>query len=119
MGHPTWRPKRLAIKLLRIRNELDLSPSELLEKLGLANEMEYARISEYETDKTAPPLPVLVEYARVAGVHVEEIADDRLHLPKKLPGDVMYEAWNRPRPKRRKTKSKSKTKAKAKAKVKK
>ena len=108
MGHPIWRPKRLAIKLLRIRNKLGLSQSELLEKLGLANEMEYARISDYETDKTAPPLPVLVEYARVAGVHVEEIADDRLTLPKKIPGDVMYEAWNRPRPKRRKKKTKTK-----------
>jgi transcriptional regulator with XRE-family HTH domain len=109
MGYPIWRPKRLARKLLQIRNKLDLSQSELLEKLGLANEIEYTRISDYETDKTAPPLPVLVEYARVAGVHVEEIADDRLHLPKKLPGDVMYEAWNRPRPKRRKKKT---TKAK-------
>jgi transcriptional regulator with XRE-family HTH domain len=109
MGHPIWRPKRLARKLLQIRNKLDLSQSQLLEKLGLANEIETPRISDYETDKTAPPLPVLVEYARVAGVHVEEIADDRLNLPKKLPGDVMYEAWNRPGPKRRK---KTTTKAK-------
>lgn len=107
MGHPTWRPKRLARKLLQIRRELNLSQSALLKKLGLADEMEYPRISDYETDKTAPPLPVLIEYARVAGVHVEEIADDRLPLPKKLPGDVDYKGWHRPRPKRRK-----KTKAK-------
>lgn len=107
MGHPIWRPKRLAIKLLKIRKKLDLSQSALLKKLGLDDEIEYTRISDYETDKTAPPLPVLVEYARVARVHLEEIADDRLRLPKKLPGDVMYEAWNRSRPKRRKKKTKT------------
>lgn len=108
MGHPIWRPKRLARKLLKIRNKLDLSQSQLLEKLKLADEIDYTRISDYETDKTAPPLPVLVEYARVAGVHVEEIADDRLPLPKTIPGDVMYKGWNRPLPKRRKKKTKTK-----------
>ena len=108
MGHPIWRPKRLAKKLLRIRNRLNLSQSQLLEKLRLANEIEYTRISDYETDKTAPPLPVLVEYARVARVHLEEIADDRLPLPKIIPGNVWYEAWNRPRPKRRKKKTNTK-----------
>lgn len=106
MGHPIWRPKRLARKLLKIRRKLDLSQSQLLEKLGLKDEIEYTRISDYETDKTAPPLPVLIEYARVAGVHVEEIGDDRLPLPKVIPGDVTYAGWNRPRPKRRKPKAK-------------
>ena len=104
MGHAIWRPKRLAAKLLQIRTTFDFSQSELLEKLGLVDEIDYNRISDYERDQTAPALPVLCEYARVAGVHLEVIADDRLDLPKELPGTVTYEEWNRPRPKRQKTK---------------
>jgi hypothetical protein len=33
---------------------------------------------------------VLLEYARVARVHLEEIVDDRLDLPSALPGRVKY-----------------------------
>lgn len=104
MGYARWRPERLAKKLLQIRLTLDLSQSALLMALGVADEISYTRISDYELGKTDPPLIVLVEYARVAGVHLEAIADDRLDLPKRLPGTVKYEAWNRPRPKRPKTK---------------
>jgi transcriptional regulator with XRE-family HTH domain len=100
MGYARWRPKRLAEKLRQIRLTLDLSQSALLNTLGVAEDISYTRISDYELDKTDPPLIVLVEYARVAGVHLEAIVDDRLDLPKKLPGTVKYEAWNRPRPKR-------------------
>jgi transcriptional regulator with XRE-family HTH domain len=103
MGEPRWRPERLAQKLLRIRRILDLSQSELLRRLGLEEEITYHRISEYELGKYDPPLPVLVEYGRVAGVHLEVIADDRLDLPEILPDTVKYEAWNLPRPKRKKT----------------
>lgn len=42
-------------------------------------------------DKNEPTLMVLLEYARVAGVHLEEIVDDRLDLPAELPGKVKYE----------------------------
>ena len=97
MGHARWRPKRLAQKLRQIRFVLDLSQSELLTTLGVAK-ISYNRISDYELNKTDPPLIVLVEYARVAGVHLEVIVDDRLDLPKKLPGTVKYEAWKRPHP---------------------
>jgi hypothetical protein len=44
-----------------------------------------------------------LEYARVAGVHLEAIVDDRLDLPTKLPGTVKYEPRNQSRGKRRKT----------------
>ena len=100
MGYARWRPERLARKLRQIRDILDLSQSELLTALGVANEISYSRISDYELNKTDPPLIVLVEYARVAGVHLEVIVDDRLHLPEKLPGMVKYEAWKRPHPPR-------------------
>ena len=99
MGHPRRRPKRLAQKLRQIRLILDLSQSALLQTLGLEEKISYTRISDYELGKTDPSLIVLVEYARVAGVHLEVIADDRLDLPKKLPGTVKYEAWTHPRSK--------------------
>lgn len=101
MGHARWRPERLAQKLREIRLTLHLSQSDLLTTLGVEEEISYNRISDYELNKTDPPLDVLVEYARVARVHLEAIVDDRLDLPNKLPGTVKYEAWNRPRPKRR------------------
>lgn len=100
MGSPRWRPQRLAEKLRHIRLVLDLSQSALLIKLGVEEEISYTRISDYELDKFDPPLPVLVEYARVARVHLEEIVDDRLDLPKTLPGTVFYQAWKGPRPRR-------------------
>lgn len=107
MGHPRWRPPGLAGKLRQIRLTLNYSQTELLKALGVEDEISYTRISDYELDKTDPPLIVLVEYARVARVHLEAIVDDRLDLPKKLPGTVKYDAWNLPRPKRQRRTRKS------------
>jgi len=69
-------------------------------RLKQLEEFSYTRISDYELDKTDPPLAVLVEHARVADVHLEFIVDDRLDLPEILPGRLMYEAWTKPPPKR-------------------
>jgi len=32
----------------------------------------------------------LLAYARVAGIHLEEIVDDELDLPARLPGTIVY-----------------------------
>jgi transcriptional regulator with XRE-family HTH domain len=95
MGYPRIRPKRLAEKLLQIRNALDLSQSEMYRRLGVEDLMPYTRISKFERDELEPPLPVLLQYARVAGVHMEDIVDDELDLPVKLPGNVSYRGLKR------------------------
>ncbi len=89
------KPARLSEKLLQIRNFLGLSQSEMLRRLGFEDLIDYRRISEFELAEAEPPLPVLLQYARVAGVHMEDIVDDELDLPSKLPGNVRYQGRKR------------------------
>lgn len=77
------KPERLAAKLVQLRTTLGLSQNELIRELGV--DLTQNRISEYETGKGEPPLPVLLNYARLAGVCVEVLIDDELDLPAKLP----------------------------------
>jgi len=81
---------RLAAKLLQIRTTLGLSQTQMLDRLGLGETMHYGRISEYEQDKREPTLMTLLAYAHAASVHLEDIVDDNLELPRKLPGSVNY-----------------------------
>ena len=87
---PRHKPERLGNKLLQIRSALGLSQSELLRRLEADEDLTYHRISEYESGKREPPLWILLSYARLAAVHLEDIVDDELDLPKKLPGTVRY-----------------------------
>ena len=82
---PREKPERLAEKLLAIRQTLGLSQTEMLKRLGAEGRMAYHRISEFESGKGEPSLIVLLEYARVAGVCVDTLIDDKLDLPAKLP----------------------------------
>jgi transcriptional regulator with XRE-family HTH domain len=86
MGNPRPRPDRLASKLRQIRDTLGLSQTQMLARLGLDDSMHYGRISQYENDEREPAVTTLLAYARVAGVHLEDIVDDDLDLPAKLPG---------------------------------
>jgi transcriptional regulator with XRE-family HTH domain len=90
------RPVHLANKLRHIRQVLGLSQSELVRQMN--ETMHYGRISEYELGKREPPLRVLLAYARVAGIHMEDLVDDNLELPAKLPGDVIYPGAGRTTP---------------------
>ena len=94
------RPERLPEKLLQIRVALGLSQSELLRRLRLEDQMDYRRISEFERGTTEPHLTVLLQYARAAGVHMEDIVDDELDLPERLPGNVRYKGIKRKAKKR-------------------
>jgi transcriptional regulator with XRE-family HTH domain len=94
---PRPMPARLAEKLLLIRNGLRLSQNELINRLGLDDELTQARVSAYERGVREPPLPVLLRYARAANVSVEALIDDELNLPKKLPASPKSEGIKRRR----------------------
>jgi transcriptional regulator with XRE-family HTH domain len=74
-------PRKLAAKLRRIRAGLELSQGEIAERLGVKDR---ASISQYESGKIEPPLPVLLKYARLARVSTDVLIDDKLNLPKTL-----------------------------------
>jgi transcriptional regulator with XRE-family HTH domain len=103
MGNARRRPKRLAEKLLQIRDSLGLSQTEMLRRLGIEDAITYHRISEYELDKSEPTLMTLLQYARAAGVFVEDLIDDDLDLPNKLPNTARHTGIKRqPASRRRK-----------------
>lgn len=79
------RPKRLPDKLRGIREGLGLSQNEMLTKLGLKEKLLRAAVSGYELGTIEPPLPVILEYARAAGICSDVLLDDDLDLPAKLP----------------------------------
>lgn len=79
------QPARLASKLSEIRVRLGLSQGDLLNRLGLGDEMERDYISKYERGVLEPPLHVLLGYARLVGISTDVLIDDALDLPAKLP----------------------------------
>ena len=79
------RPARLPEKLLQIREALELSQSGMLRRLGFEGSISRDYISAYELGKREAPLPVLLEYARAAGVCLDVLVDDMAQLPRKLP----------------------------------
>jgi transcriptional regulator with XRE-family HTH domain len=91
-GAARIKPTRLADKLRLIRLALGLSQTEMLKRLGYEGRIAYHRISNYELGTGEPPLPVLLAYAKLAGVSTDVLIDDRLDLPAKLP------AKRKPRP---------------------
>ncbi|HEX9918886.1 MAG TPA: helix-turn-helix transcriptional regulator [Pyrinomonadaceae bacterium] len=95
MGSVRERPARLAEKLLQIRLALGLSQGQMLMRLGQDEKSYRFYISNYETGKREPSLPVLLEYARVANVLMEVLADDELDLPETLPSPTRSEGIRR------------------------
>lgn len=77
MGHVRPRPKRLAEKLLEIRTTLGLSQSQIAKQIGI---VDYTVISKYEHDLNEPSSMTLLNYAKLAGVRVEDLIHDALNL---------------------------------------
>lgn len=87
---PRVKPERLAEKLFQIREALGLSQSEMWRRLGAEDLIVFKQISTYELGKREPPLPVLLAYARAAGVCMDTLVDDQLDLPTKLPAKAKH-----------------------------
>lgn len=85
------KPLRLPEKLLRIRVEIGLSQTQMLAPLGLDERLFRSAVSGYELGTREPPLPILLEYARIAGVWLDVLVDDELDLPEKLPASPKSE----------------------------
>ena len=73
------KPKKLARKLLTIRQKLGVSQTEMAKLLKL--EISYTAVSAYELGTREPDLLTLLQYARLAGVAVDALIDDKLDLP--------------------------------------
>ena len=84
------RPQRLAEKLRQIRSAYGLSQDEMASRLAVGEELNRNYISGFERGTREPPLPVLLRYARLAGVYVDALIDDSVDLPNKLPVGSKY-----------------------------
>lgn len=76
------KPKRLGKKLLRIRQYLGMSQTEMCRTLGL--KINYSAISNYELGTREPPLQILLQYARLVRISTDVLIDDKLNLPTRL-----------------------------------
>lgn len=79
------KPIHLGEKLLRIRRALGLSQDAMVERLSTSDTLTSASISAYELGQREPPLAVLLEYARIANIYLDALADDNVDLPEQLP----------------------------------
>jgi transcriptional regulator with XRE-family HTH domain len=73
------RPQRLAAKLLAIRQHLGISQVKMAKLLK--PDLAYHRLSEWESGRRMPDVMLLLQYARAAGVPVDNLIDDTLDLP--------------------------------------
>jgi transcriptional regulator with XRE-family HTH domain len=89
------KPKRLAEKLLHIRLALNLSQNDLIKRLDFEKEIVQGTISTYELGKREPSLPLLLRYARLAGVCVDVLIDDAVEVPAKLPATPTHKVTAR------------------------
>ncbi len=78
------RVRRLSEKLLQIRIDLNLSQNELIRELGLEDMIYQSNVSGYESGEREPPLPLILVYARLAGISTDFLIDDELDLPNKI-----------------------------------
>lgn len=82
-------PERLPDKLRYIRRHLDLTQEQMVARLQAKLREHHqpgvplypGHISGYERGLREPPLVVLLQYARLADVPLENLVDDSLDLP--------------------------------------
>lgn len=79
MGNARRKPKKLAQKLLAVRQRLGVSQTEMASLLEL--KQTYTVVSSYESGRREPDLIILLNYARLANVAVDVLIDDKMKLP--------------------------------------
>lgn len=89
------RALRLNEKLFQIRKAYGLSQSEIINRLGLDDELTQSDVSAFEREPSdrwsrEPALPHLLCYARLAGVSLEVLVDPALDLPDRLAPDPRH-----------------------------
>jgi transcriptional regulator with XRE-family HTH domain len=75
------KPVKLSHKLLAIRRRLRMSQTEMARALEL--KVHYSAVSNYELGTREPDLIVVLRYARLAGVPMEMLVDDKMNLPER------------------------------------
>jgi transcriptional regulator with XRE-family HTH domain len=68
----------------------------MIRQMQSADDLTQDYISAYERGVREPPLPILLKYARAAGVWVDVLIDDELDLPVKLPSITKQAGITRP-----------------------
>jgi transcriptional regulator with XRE-family HTH domain len=61
-----------------VRKHLGLSQSQLAARL--TQKPQYGRVSEYERGRRTPGLVALLDYARLGGIHIDDLVDDEIEL---------------------------------------
>lgn len=84
---PREKPARLAEKLIYIRRTLNLSQDGMIRRLSLEDQLTREEVSKYERGLRVPSLLTLLKYARSVGLIVDDLIDDEVDLPNKLPSD--------------------------------
>lgn len=74
--------EHLPAKLLAVRKHLGLSQSQLAARLTL--QPHYGRVSEYERGRRMPGLLTLRDYARLGGIHIDDLVDDEIDLNREI-----------------------------------
>lgn len=72
------KPALLAAKLKAVRLALDLSQTEMVTQLGLEEALGRNHLANFESGFREPNLIVLLKYARLARITVDELIDDDL-----------------------------------------
>jgi hypothetical protein len=61
----------------------------MIGRLGMSGKMIREAISAFELGTREPPLPLILKYARVAGISTDVLIDDELDLPDHLSAQLM------------------------------
>jgi hypothetical protein len=73
----------------------------MIKHLGLSHVLYQSNISGFEMGEREPALPILLRYARAAGVCADVLMDDELDLPERLPSLPIHQGLSVHKPKRK------------------